>query len=360
MTTSPRRTAAVTSGNSRSASTSPPPRMEPGSACDRWTMSGPAVNTRSIPQSVRGRARAACRATVSGPSSSMSPSTAIRLPPGPGRACPRTSMAASIETGDAFVALVDEPQAPLADGDRMAPAATLERPKIGKRRGGGGNIAAGRRHGGQDRQAVHHPMAAGNPDPKSRAFAGDRRHDAGALGLRDGLDEADDGVRMNAEGNYGVHPARRGGGGETAEMARVAIEHCDPVRLHAGEDLRLGVGDLLDVREEGAVHRGHPGDQRHVGAGEPGQGFDLPSMVHAHLEDPEAGVRGHAGETEGQAPVVVEAALICGRRPLAPEDQLQGFLCPGLADASGHRDYAGAGAGASRSAQPEKRRHRVP
>ena len=125
---------------------------------------------------------------------------------------------------------------------------------------------------------------------------------------------------------------------EAAEVRVVAVEDCGGAGLHAGKDLRLGVGDLVGRGEEGAVYRLDGGDKGDVGPRQPGQGLDLAGMVHAHLEDAEAGVFGHARQTEGQAPVVVETALAGAGRPLFAEDQLQGLLGAGLADASGDPD----------------------
>ena len=91
------------------------------------------------------------------------------------------------------------------------------------------------------------------------------------------------------------------------KFALSRLSTAEPPGLDAGKHLRLGVGDLLDRIEIRTVHGLHVGDHGHMGARQGGQGGDLAGMVHAHLEDTEGGITGHAGEAERQAPVIVEA-----------------------------------------------------
>jgi len=71
---------------------------------------------------------------------------------------------------------------------------------------------------------------------------------------------------------------------QTCEMWIVTVDHHGAAWLDALEYLRLGVGDGLDRWEELQMHRLHGGDDRHMGAHQPGQRRDLAGMVHAHFQ----------------------------------------------------------------------------
>ena len=75
------------------------PRRSDGSASQSARISGPAQNTRSMPQARIGSRSSRCIAAPSGPSSSMSPSTAMRRPRRPSGDWPSSASAARIDAG---------------------------------------------------------------------------------------------------------------------------------------------------------------------------------------------------------------------------------------------------------------------
>src|SRR5688572_31083749 len=104
-------------------------------------------------------------------------------------------------------------------------------------------------------------MLAGLADREAqlRVGQGNRRHRA-ALRRLDEIGGADVGALAEPEGQDArrVRPRR---GDEPFAMAAVMRDDRGAARLEAGEDLRLGVGDLFLAGEELAVRRGYRRDQ---------------------------------------------------------------------------------------------------
>ena len=240
--------------------------------------------------------------------------------------------------GAGVIAFVDEPKGAPRNAHPMAPAAPLDGGERAKRLGGHLDVGADGQDRRQHAQAVDCPMTARDTEAVGHPAARHIGHQIRELGLDIQLDEPHHRFPVRAEAEDILYAPCLGRRLEAAEVRVVAVEDRGAAGLHAGKYLRLGVGYLVGRGEEGAVHRLDGGDKGGVGTRQPGQGLDLAGVVHAHLEDAEAAVLGHARQAEGQAPVVVEAALVGAGRSLFAEGQLQGLLGTGLADAAGDPD----------------------
>ena len=172
---------------------------------------------------------------------------------------------------------------------------------------------------------------------------------AGRMGR--GFDQAGVAARVGAEGPDPADASGSRMGHQAREMGIVPVEDGGARRVHAFEDLGLGVGDPVDAVEKLQMDGRDRGDDRHLRLGHAGQRPDLAGVVHPQLEDTVVGVGGQARQAERDAQMVVEIAGRRGGRALAGQGHAQRLLGPGLADRAGDRGDPGP---AAQAAEPPK------
>ena len=128
----------------------------------------------------------------------------------------------------------------------------------------------------------------------------------------------------------------------------VAVQDRDASGAEALEDLRLGVRDGVERREELEVHRRHQRDDGRVRPRDARQRAELARRRHAELEHGEAVLGREAQQRQGQAVLVVEVPLRLEHGPARPQ-QARGHLLGGR--------LAG-GAGDGRDRDGGRRAHR--
>src|SRR5207342_3453507 len=99
ITASPAPMAPSTAGSSAAAVSAYPPRAREGRASHKWCISGPEQKTRSMPVSAITFASERCNSPPCGPSSSISPRTAMRRPCCPIAASASSAIAARMDAG---------------------------------------------------------------------------------------------------------------------------------------------------------------------------------------------------------------------------------------------------------------------
>ncbi len=110
-------------------------RIEAGAASNRARVSGPAPNRRSTLLALRSAASSACIAAAFGPSSSMSPMTAMRRPFGPGFVAREQRKRRAHRSGIGVVAFVDDGRRAVGHRQEKALPPALLRRERAKRRG---------------------------------------------------------------------------------------------------------------------------------------------------------------------------------------------------------------------------------
>src|SRR5690606_31484509 len=135
----------------------------------------------------------------------------------------------------------------------------------------------------------------------------------------------------------------------------VAIEQGGASRFKPLEDLRLGLGYLIEIAEEAQMRRGDEGDDRHMRAHHLGQRPDFTGMVHPDLEYGVVAILRHPRQCQRHAPVIVEGRDRCMHLANGRQHSAQRLLGRRLADRTGNGDDPGAGARTRRDAQFLKR-----
>ncbi len=250
-------------------------------------------------------------------------------------------------SGIGVVALIDDVDVAC----RKARAASLEGDEIPQRLGRRLYIHAQFPCCEQRRNRVHGDMCAGRTGGKSEAVPVKLRDDPLSFAMRVGGEKARIRVAARSEGENPLHAGIKGVCFQAIALRIVGGKNGGAARLHAFENLGLGVGDGFDVPEIFEMGWGYGGDQRHMGANKPVQCANLAGMVHADLEHTESRFALHPREAERDAPMIVVGSGRrrdgCGRA----QHQAQHFLGRGLAGTSGDRDDFRVGSRASGAAQ---------
>ena len=132
-----------------------------------------------------------------------------------------------------------------------------------------------------------------------------------------------------------------------------------PPLRQGGDDLRLGLCDLLHGSEQLEVHRADARDHAHVGTGDRAQLGDLADAAHAHLADDDLGVLIDPRQRQREADLVVVPALgRDGPRVRAAEGG-QDVLRRGLAGRAGDAHDPGGAPRANRAAERRKLFERI-
>jgi len=108
--------------------------------------------------------------------------------------------------------------------------------------------------------------------------------------------------------------------------------------------LGLGLGDALDAAQALEMRRPHIGDHPYRRLSDGAQGRDLAQGIHPHLQHGAAVLGLQAGESEGQANLVIVVALALERGHPPTHDGSDCLLGRRLADATGHADDQHVGA----------------
>ena len=128
---------------------------------------------------------------------------------------------------------------------------------------------------------------------------------------------------------------------QSRELRVVAIDHGRACRLETGEDLRLGIGNCFERREELKMHGLDCSNDGDVRSHQARERLDLARMIHAELEDGEACAGWTARERQRYPPVIVVRGDRGVGLSLLAERQAQRLLGRGLSDRAGHRNDFG-------------------
>ena len=282
------------------------PGAPEGSASHSARISGPQQNTRSTPCASTGSASPRCRSAPRGPSSSMSPSTAMRRPRGPTSRLPEQRERRPHRGRIGVVALVDQQRRAARQLERDARAASGRRLQLGERERRERKIGADERGRRQHRERIEHEMPARRAELVGDVGAEDARLHGRAVRLQRALEQPCVGARR-------ARRTRRSARRRRCCALRASRPNCGlsrlitaaPPRLEPEEDLRLGVGDRLERAEEFEMHRLDRGDDRDLRAHQAGERLDLAGMVHADLEHGVARALRAARERQRHAPMIV-------------------------------------------------------
>ncbi len=184
-------------------------------------------------------------------------------------------------------------------------------------------------------------MLARDIEPVADGRAHDLRRDAAGIGMQRAFDQLAVGLFILAERHDLAHARLQRVVFQPLEMRVVGGQDGDAVFRHAGENLRLRVGDGFHVLEIFDV-RGLDGrDDDDLGAHEGSEFCQLARMVHAHFQHGEPRVFGQVRERQRHAPMVVEAFLarmrLARRFERGGEHFLRARLAGGARDADDFR-----------------------
>ncbi len=126
--------------------------------------------------------------------------------------------------------------------------------------------------------------------------------------------------------------------GTIGQAGGLVAHHAVAAVGHVPQDLQLFLQHALQRAELLQVALAHGGDDRDVGAGDPGEGRDLAGLVGAQLEDHDLGVVGDGEEREGHPDAVVQVALGGVDPARRREGRRRHVLRGGLARRSGDGD----------------------
>ena len=134
------------------------------------------------------------------------------------------------------------------------------------------------------------------------------------------------------------HSALGQGPLQGGQQGVVPVEDSQPVPLQVGEDLALGLKDVLPAAQVLNVGVADVGDEGHIRLHQPGQVVDFPGVVHAQLHHTHLMLRLQPEQGEGHADVVVEIPLRFVDAEPCPQHRRRHILGGGLPHRAGDGD----------------------
>ena len=125
---------------------------------------------------------------------------------------------------------------------------------------------------------------------------------------------------------------------QNSRKRRILVINCNAARTQSAENLRFGVGDILQAAQKFNMHRINIGNNRHVRLNQMRQIINLSPRRHSRLNHRVARVHIHIKQRARHPDLIIKIAARCVCRRIPGQCRFQFLLGRRLARTAGQRD----------------------